>query len=177
MRFAAVAQEVVAALAPEGAVVLGNSVGGFAAARIAITAPELVKGLVIVDGGGFEGRSPQNRLFCGLMGRQWFLRRIYPSFSARYMRVRTAADRRARESAISTIGRPDGLKAVSELWASFAAEEHDLRGLRSPDQRADACALGPSRPGPSAEGRPADPARDPEREPGRVRQRACPVHD
>lgn len=129
MRFAAVAQEVVAALAPEGAVVLGNSVGGFAAARIAISAPELVKGLVIVDGGGFEGSSPQSRLFCALMGRPWFLRRIYPPFSARYMLVRTEADRRAREGAISTVGRPDGLKAVSELWASFAADEHDLRGL------------------------------------------------
>src|SRR5882724_10117238 len=42
MRLADVAEELVAALAPAGALVLGNSVGGFAAARMAIRRPELV---------------------------------------------------------------------------------------------------------------------------------------
>src|SRR5450755_2296797 len=50
MRFADIAEELVERLAPEGALVLGNSVGGFAAARLAIRRAELVKGLVIVDG-------------------------------------------------------------------------------------------------------------------------------
>lgn len=53
MGFADVTEELVARLAPEGAIVLGNSVGGFAAARLAIRRPELVRGLVLIDSGGF----------------------------------------------------------------------------------------------------------------------------
>lgn len=81
MRFADVAEEVVERLAPEGAVIVGDSVGGFAAARLAIRRPQLVKGLVVADGGGFAGRPPHVRAFCALMARPWFLRRIYPSFA------------------------------------------------------------------------------------------------
>src|SRR5579859_1641357 len=42
MRFADVVEEVVSALAPDGAVIAGNSVGGFCGARLAIRRPELV---------------------------------------------------------------------------------------------------------------------------------------
>lgn len=127
MRFADIVEELVEALAPGGAVVAGNSVGGFAAARLAIRRPELVKGLVLIDSGGFLGRGPQVRAFCALMSRPWFLRTIYPSFSTRYMRTRTDADRRARDTGVATTRREPGLAAVSELWRSFASPEHDLR--------------------------------------------------
>jgi pimeloyl-ACP methyl ester carboxylesterase len=127
MRFADVAEELVEAVAPDGAVVAGNSVGGFSAARLAIRRPELVKGLVLFDSGGFIGRGPQVRAFCALMARPWFLRRIYPAFSARYVRARTDADRRARSTGVATTRQDPGLRAVSELWRSFASPEHDLR--------------------------------------------------
>lgn len=127
MRFADVAEEVVEQLAPEGAVVVGNSVGGFSAARLAIRRPELVKGLVIVDGGGFAGRPLQIRLFCALMSRPWFLKRIYPSFAARYMRAQTDADRRALATGVATTRDDPGLRAVTGLWRSFSSPEHDLR--------------------------------------------------
>jgi pimeloyl-ACP methyl ester carboxylesterase len=127
MRLADVAEHVVERLAPQGAVVLGNSVGGFSAARMAIRRPELVKGLVIVDGGGFAGRPPHVRAFCALMARPRFLRAIYPTFSSLYMRARTDADRRARDTGVHTTRHDPGLRAVSELWRSFASPEHDLR--------------------------------------------------
>ena len=44
MRFADVAEQLVEQLAPGGAVIVGNSVGGFSAARLAIRRPELVRG-------------------------------------------------------------------------------------------------------------------------------------
>lgn len=127
IRFADLAEEVVEQLAPEGAVVLGNSVGGFAAGRLAIRRPELVRGLVLVDSGGFSGRGAQVRAFCALMGRPAFLRRIYPTFSKRYMQVQGKADLEARERAIATIRSEQGLEVVSGLWKSFASAEHDLR--------------------------------------------------
>jgi pimeloyl-ACP methyl ester carboxylesterase len=127
MRIADVSEQAVEQLAPRGAVVLGNSVGGFAAARLAIRRPELVAGLVIVDGGGFGGRSPLVRAVCALMSRPGFLRAIYPAFSRRYMRARTAADVRAREAALATTRADPGLSAVAGLWRSFASTDHDLR--------------------------------------------------
>lgn len=127
MRFADVAEELVEKLAPDGAVVVGNSVGGFAAGRLAIRRPDLVKGLVLVDSGGFGGRPPHVRAFCSLMARPGFLRRIYPRFANRYMRPQSDADRRVRDVGIATTRQDPGLGAVAELWGSFASPEHDLR--------------------------------------------------
>jgi pimeloyl-ACP methyl ester carboxylesterase len=127
MHLADVAESVVEQLAPDGAIVLGNSVGGFSAARLAVRRPELVRGLVIVDGGGFAGRPPHVRAFCALMAQPWLLRAIYPAFSGHYMRARTDADRRARDTGVRTTRQNPGLRAVSELWRSFASPGHDLR--------------------------------------------------
>lgn len=127
MRFADLVEDLAERLAPAGAVVVGNSVGGFAAARLAIRRPELVRGLVLVDSGGFLGRPPQVRAFCALMARPRFLRAIYPRFAERYMRPRGEADRRARDIGIATTREDPGLRTVSELWRSFASPEHDLR--------------------------------------------------
>ncbi len=127
LTFAAIAEQAVEQLAPNGAILVGNSIGGFSAARLAIRRPELVRGLVIVDGGGFLGRSPLIRAFCALMSRPRFLRAIYPAFSSRYMRARTAADRRAQQTGVRTTRGGDGLRTIAELWGSFASPEHDLR--------------------------------------------------
>jgi pimeloyl-ACP methyl ester carboxylesterase len=127
MRFADVSEELVERLAPGGAIVVGNSVGGFAAARLAIRRPALVRGLVLVDSGGFLGRPLQVRAFCALMARPLFLRAIYPWFANRYMRPGSDEDRRVRDLGVATTRQDPGLRAVSELWGSFASPEHDLR--------------------------------------------------
>lgn len=127
MSFADAAEALVEAVAPDGAVVVGNSVGGFAAARLAIRRPELVQGLVLVDSGGFAPRTPVVHAFCRAMSKPGFLRRFYPTFARRYMRPRTEADRRAMAAAIATTRKDPGLRVVCELWRSFASPEHDLR--------------------------------------------------
>jgi pimeloyl-ACP methyl ester carboxylesterase len=83
---------------------------------------------MIVDGGGFEGSRISGRVFCALMSRPWFVRRIYPSFSLAYTRPRTAADHRARAGAIAITRTTPGVTAVTEIWHSFSLPEHDLRG-------------------------------------------------
>jgi pimeloyl-ACP methyl ester carboxylesterase len=127
--FADVAEALVEHVASErgGAVVVGNSVGGFSAARLAIRRPDLVRGLVLIDAGGFAPRPPHVRAFCALMARPRFLRAIYPAFASRYMRSRTDADRRARDAAVATTRADPGLGVVSALWGSFAGPDHDLR--------------------------------------------------
>ncbi|WP_272476661.1 alpha/beta fold hydrolase [Baekduia alba] len=130
-RAADVTEALVAQLAPQGAVVLGNSVGGYSATRLALRRPELVQGLVIVDGGGFGTYPPPVRLFCALMARPGFLRRIYPRFASRYMHAKTDADRRALATGIATTRADPGLQAVAGLWGSFPSTEHDLRAAAS----------------------------------------------
>ncbi len=177
MRLADVAEQAVERLAPDGAIVLGNSVGGFSAARLAIRRPELVRGLVIVDGGGFVGRPPHVRAFCALMARPRFLRAIYPAFSSRYMRARTDADRRARDTGVRTTRagpRPArGERAVAQL--RLARARPAPRGARH--HRPHARRLGTARSRHPARGRQADREHDPRRRAGRVRQRPRPPHD
>lgn len=127
MACADAAEELVATLAPRGAIVLGNSVGGFAAARLAVRRPELVAGLVLVDSGGFQARTPAVRAFCRAMSHPAFLRRIYPGFARRYVRPRTDADRRVLAAAVDATRREPGLSAVCALWRSFSSPAHDLR--------------------------------------------------
>jgi pimeloyl-ACP methyl ester carboxylesterase len=127
LRLTRLVQEILESVAPEGAVLVGNSIGGNVAARLAIRRPDLVSGLMLIDSGGFEGLQIAGRIFCALMSRAWFVRMIYPGFSKWYMRPRTEADRRARASAIGTTRTPGGRKAVTEMWHSFNLPDHDLR--------------------------------------------------
>jgi pimeloyl-ACP methyl ester carboxylesterase len=126
-RLAQSVEELLDSLVPAGAILVGNSVGGNVAARLAIRRPELVKGLVIIDGGGFEGPSLPGRLFCSLMSHPGFVRRVYPLFSRWYTRPRTAADHRARANAIAITRTTAGVRAVTEIWRGFTFPEHDLR--------------------------------------------------
>jgi len=127
LQLARIVEELLESLAPGGAVLAGCSVGGNVAARLAIRRPDLVKGLMIIDGGGFEDLGRFGRVFCALMSRPWFVRGIYPLFSRQYMRPRTAADRRARASAIAITRTTAGVTAVAGIWRSFTRPEHDLR--------------------------------------------------
>ncbi len=65
--FADVLADVVAALSLQRVALIGNSVGGFAAARLAIADPQLVSRLVLVNSGGFIA-SPVTNLYCRLLG-------------------------------------------------------------------------------------------------------------
>jgi pimeloyl-ACP methyl ester carboxylesterase len=125
--FADAVEATVARVAPEGAVVIGNSIGGFSAARLALRRPELVTGLVFVDGGGFLPPSLQARVFCSLMGRPWFLRAIYPAFARRYMRARGDFDREVGQRATAMARDERTSRTLAGLWKSFAGPEHDLR--------------------------------------------------
>jgi pimeloyl-ACP methyl ester carboxylesterase len=69
LRLTRIVEELLDSLTPAGVVPVANSVGGNVAARLAIRRPELVRGLMIIDGGGFEGSRLPGRVFCALMSR------------------------------------------------------------------------------------------------------------
>jgi pimeloyl-ACP methyl ester carboxylesterase len=125
--FADAVEDVVDALDLAPVALVGNSVGGFAAARLAIRRPEAVSALVLVASGGFAGPTVRSRCFCAAMSRPWFLRAIYPWFATRYLHARDGAALRIREAAIAAARRPGTTELLSALWRSFSGPEHDLR--------------------------------------------------
>ncbi len=98
---------------------------------MAITRPDLVKALMIIDSSGFERPRLAGRAFCSLMSSHRFVRVIYPLFSKACMRAKTDADRRARASAIAMTRTPPGARALSAMWRSFKLPAHDLRSQAS----------------------------------------------
>lgn len=125
--FADVLEDVVDGLGLARAVLIGNSVGGFAAARLAITRPECVAGLVLVNAGGFIPLSPLTRTFCRIIGTPAFVRLGAPLFIRGYMKAKTDSDREISKRAIAAAKTAEGIRTETGLWRSFATPEHDLR--------------------------------------------------
>src|SRR4051794_32376514 len=67
-RFADVVEDVVDALELERVALIGNSVGGYAAARFAVRRPGRCTALVLVQTGGFNAPTLRVRLACSLFG-------------------------------------------------------------------------------------------------------------
>jgi pimeloyl-ACP methyl ester carboxylesterase len=125
--FADVLEDVVDGLGLSAAVLIGNSVGGFAAARLAINRPERVAGLILVNTGGFVRLTPSARGFCRVLGTPAVFRRAAPLFVRGYMKARTDNDRRIVQRATAVAKTPEGVRTATALWRSFATPEHDLR--------------------------------------------------
>jgi pimeloyl-ACP methyl ester carboxylesterase len=125
--FADAVEDAVTSLALGPAAFIGNSVGGYASARLAITRPGAVRALVLVDSGGFVPQHLGTKLFCAMMGRPGFVRRFYPRFSSWYMRASTDEDRRIQAGAAAMATSIQGSRVTAGLWRSFATPEHDLR--------------------------------------------------
>jgi pimeloyl-ACP methyl ester carboxylesterase len=134
--FADVLEDVVDGLGLTKVALIGNSVGGFAAARLAINRPEAVGGLVLVNAGGFIPLGPSTRLFCRLIGTRLFVRVAGPLFVRAYMKPRTGSDREITNRAAAAMRTAEGVRTETGLWRSFATPEHDLRSrageLRAP---------------------------------------------
>lgn len=126
-RFAEIAIELADALRLQGALVIGNSVGGFAGAKLALARPEAVGALVLVDSGGFGARHALARAFCAIKGREWVTRSIALRFAQLYLRVRNehTAAILARTAEGARI--PERVAVDAALWRSFGQAEHDLR--------------------------------------------------
>jgi pimeloyl-ACP methyl ester carboxylesterase len=124
---AEVLAEFVAALDLEQAVYVGNSVGGFAAARLAIDQPDRVAGLVLVNSGGLTARGVTTRIGARVLGTPALNRRIYPRLVQRYMSPRGAEDARIADEVRQRAMTAEGAKTSAELFRSFAEASYDLR--------------------------------------------------
>ncbi len=117
------------ALAMPPALFIGNSVGGYAAAKLAIASPELVCGLVLVSPGGFTPHNFISRAFCKLQASRFALS---PRFCAgRYLKGRTPTVKEMLKRAATSQATAARLAINRALWRTFIEPDHDLRQLAS----------------------------------------------
>ena len=124
--FADVLTDVVAGLDLPSAAFIGNSVGGFAAARLAITDPQRVSRLVLVNSGGFIA-GPVTNLYCRILGTPAVMKRVLPRSIRSYMKATSDSDYAVQERALARARTRDGVVLTAALWRSFAEPDYDLR--------------------------------------------------
>lgn len=125
--FAAVLREFLEALQVPPALLIGNSVGGNVAARLAAECPQSIRGIVLVAPGGFTPHNFITRAFCRLMGSRFALSpRVWAGL---YLRKRNATTRAMLERAAGEQGTAPRLPLNRALWRSFGGSENDLRAL------------------------------------------------
>ncbi|GLW11273.1 alpha/beta hydrolase [Microtetraspora sp. NBRC 13810] len=134
--FAEVLQDVVTNLGLPPAFFIGNSVGGFSAARLAITHPDRVRGLVMVNAGGFVSWNPLTRSSARLLGVPSVTRLLMPRLVNSYMRARTPEDAAIVRRVVARAKTREGARTAAAIWREFPTPGHDLRGrvgeLRAP---------------------------------------------
>jgi pimeloyl-ACP methyl ester carboxylesterase len=119
--------EFIAKLALPPAVFIGNSLGGNAAARLAVEHPKLVRGLILVSPGGFTSPSLVTRSFCKLQGSALSLPPGW--FAALYLKRSTPAVKSMLLRARTEQSSPPRVAISRALWRSFGQGENDLRDL------------------------------------------------
>ncbi len=113
------------------AVLLGNSIGGAAAIRVAARRPETVRGLVLVDSGGLAPANVVTRSFTAVMAAlfragargAWWFPRAYASYYARVLRECAADEQRSR---IIDAGQ-EMAPRLAEAWSSFGRPSAEVR--------------------------------------------------
>lgn len=111
----------------QNVVVVGNSVGGYAACRLALERPDRLSGVVLVNTGGFTPHSVFTRLFCALMGKPVVVKAVFPTVVRAYMRAKNATDKAVVRRVLDRARTDDGARTAAALWRSFTEPGHDLR--------------------------------------------------
>jgi pimeloyl-ACP methyl ester carboxylesterase len=125
--YAAILPEVLDGLGLERAAFVGNSVGGYAAARLAIEQPARVSGLVLANGAGFSPVNPATAGFSRLKGTELLTRALIGRFCKVYLRRRTPVVREMLARDAARRGDRASASVEAAVWRSFASRDSDLR--------------------------------------------------
>lgn len=107
------------------ALFIGNSVGGYAAARLAIEAPQQVAGLMLVAPAGFTPQNLLTRQFCTLQSSVFSLPPLW--FARLYLRRTNALVKQALQRASTEQAKPEAVRVNRGVWKSFNSPDYSLR--------------------------------------------------
>lgn len=127
MQFATLLEQLVLKLDLSGLRIIGNSVGAYAAVRLALSQPQRVRALVLVSPGGFTAHNFFTRDFCRFKGREYVTRALNGILAWRYLRHKTPVTLAMRERARREQKSPAAVAVNAALWRSFIDPAHDLR--------------------------------------------------
>ncbi|HEY0542893.1 MAG TPA: alpha/beta hydrolase [Actinoallomurus sp.] len=127
MTYADILPEILAGLGLRRTALIGNSVGGYAATRLAVTHPETVSALVLVNSGGFTRHTPLSRAVTRLKGTETVTRALVGRLPRLYLRRRTPIVREMLARDEARRGDPVSVALEAAIWRSFTAPTHDLR--------------------------------------------------
>jgi pimeloyl-ACP methyl ester carboxylesterase len=125
--FAGVLRDWLERLALPPAILVGNSVGGFAALSVALERPELARGVVLVNSGGFTRHNLFTRTFTRAKGTEWLTRRIAGRFARHYLKRRNEITEAMIARADAEQNEPARVAVDAAVWRSFLDARHDLR--------------------------------------------------
>lgn len=127
LQFAELLVQLVATMDLKNVSVVGNSVGGYAAAWLALCHPERVKALVLVSPGGFARHTRWTRAFCRFMGREKVAYFLVRWMAYLYLRVKSPVVDAMRLRAATLHRMPVCVAVNAAVWRSFIDPAHDLR--------------------------------------------------
>ena len=127
MQFAELLEQVGLKLDLRDLRIIGNSVGAYAAACLALRRPERVLALVLVSPAGFTVHTWWTRLFCRLKGKEGVTRWLNGVLAFLYLRVKTVVSLAMRARAKTEQRSPEAIAVNAALWRSFLQPEFDLR--------------------------------------------------
>lgn len=110
-------------------VLLGNSVGGFAALHAAAHHPDRVAGLVLVSPGGFTPHWFGTNAACRLIGSARAAPAAYRRLPHLYLRDRNPTVTAAFQRAEAASRQPVRAQVYANVWRSFTEPDHDARAL------------------------------------------------
>jgi pimeloyl-ACP methyl ester carboxylesterase len=111
--------ELLEALALPPAIFIGNSVGGFAAGKLAFEHPEKVLKMILVSPGGFSPKNFLTKGFCKFMSTRFAPSpRTFAGFYLGHQKVQSVKNMLARAKSSSQSG-VLGIKMNRAVWASF----------------------------------------------------------
>ena len=122
-----VLDEFVVTLGLKDLLLIGNSLGGNAAVRLAACHPQRVRGLVLVAPGGFTPHNVFSQAFCRLQGSRLSLSPF--RFASLYLKHKTEITQAMLERARGEQAQASALVLNRALWRSFGKPENDLSTL------------------------------------------------
>ncbi|MFG1711124.1 alpha/beta fold hydrolase [Nonomuraea sp. M3C6] len=128
MAYADILPDILSGLGLARAAFVGNSVGGYAAARLAITHPASVTALVLANSGGFTRQNIVTRAVTRLKGTERVTGALIGRLPRLYLRERTPVVREMLARDTRRRGDPAAIALEAAIWRSFNSPAHDLRG-------------------------------------------------
>lgn len=127
MAYAGILPDILSGLGLTRAACVGNSVGGYAAARIAITHPASVAALVLANSGGFTQQNLLTRTVTQVKGMEPVTNALIGRLPRLYLRRRTPVVREMLARDRQRRSNPDAAALEAAIWRSFNCPAHDLR--------------------------------------------------